>query len=135
MVFKAKKDWFYRFIFYLIFFAFFYIMYESLRNNDWLGIVVTIVLLFFLSWIWFGTTYVINDHFLRIRTGPLKKDIDIQKISNLRKAKNPFASAALALERIEINYHPYETIQISPQHPEKFITALQRIHPEIRIIE
>lgn len=135
MVFKAKKDWFYRLIFYLTFIAFFYIIYESYQSNEWLGIVISLMFIFFLGWIWFGTTYVIQDDLLQIRTGPIKKYIEINNISNIRRTKNPFASAALAMERIEINYEPYETIQISPLNVEKFIAILQEIHPDIRIID
>lgn len=135
MIFKAKKDLLYRIVFYISFGLLFYATYSTIQEREWIATVVMILLLCFLASIWFGTTYTINEQTLIIRSGPFKQTINITDITNVRKMKNPFASAALAMKRLEINNRHYNTVQISPVEATNFINELQKIQPEIKVID
>lgn len=135
MIFKAEKDLLYRIIFYTSFGLLFYAIYSTIQEREWIATVVMILLLCFIASIWFGTTYTINEHTLIIRSGPFKQIVNITDITNIRKTKNPFASAALAMKRLEINDRHYNTVQISPVRARNFISELQKIQPDIKIIE
>lgn len=132
MVFKAKKDLFYTIVFSLIFIFLSLSIYDTVSKKEWLASFMLALLFGFLAYLWFGTKYVILDGKLIIRSGPFKQELLIKDITSIRYTKNPFTSAALALERIELNDRHYNTIQISPKHLKHFIEVLFKLNPNIK---
>lgn len=135
IIFKVKKDLLYSVLFYGAFILFFFGFYDGIVSSKWLTIILMPIFISFFAWIWFGSRYSLVDGMLIIRIGPFKRTIEIAKITTVRKTKSVLASAALAIERLEINYAHYETIQISPVETDRFITELKKIEPDISVIE
>lgn len=109
--------------------------YDAIMTFSIVGMIVAIGLLIFIGSIWFLTRYRIEGEKLTVQSGFIIKNIDIEKITSIRRTKNIFSAPALSLERIEINYHPYETVQISPKNTKLFIETLQKINTNIRVDE
>lgn len=78
----------------------------------------------FLLWCWYTTYYILNDHTLIIRSGPINKTIEFQSITSIQKTSNPLAGPALSMQRIEIVYGLYKIAIISPENRDQFITIL-----------
>ncbi|HLR73686.1 MAG TPA: PH domain-containing protein [Virgibacillus sp.] len=77
-----------------------------------------------LLWLWFGTSYRIDDEALIVRSGPFKSTIDIKTIKKLKDTKTLLAGPALSLDRIEIQYKTYDTVIVSPKDKIEFIETL-----------
>lgn len=98
-------------------------------------VIMAIALLLFIGFIWFFTRYTIEGEKLIVKSGFMKQTIDIQKITSLRNTKSIIAAPALSIQRLEINYHPYESTQISPKSRTLFVENLQKINPETQVVE
>ena len=134
MVFLSKKDTWMGIIFGALVAAFLWVLYHSVFVQlDILGIIVMITMIFFLGSIWFNTRYIIEGNQLQISYGPIKKTIVIQDIKFIRKTKNPFVAPALSMNRVEINYGKYSTVQVSPKEIEKFVSELQKKNTNIQL--
>ncbi|MFD1848889.1 PH domain-containing protein [Oceanobacillus bengalensis] len=95
---------------------------------------VMLVVGVFLLWFWFRTGYLIEDHHIKVRYGPIKQTVHIQDIQQVVKSKLPFSSPALSLERIQINCaSKYDQVTISPENQQVFIEKLLEINPDIAI--
>lgn len=69
-----------------------------------------------------------------IRSGLItNQKIDINDIRKIVQTTNPMSSPALSLDRIEIFYHKFDSIIISPKDKILFIEDLKRINPAIEI--
>lgn len=134
-MFRSKKDIWMGVIIWASILLFINMLYDGFVTRSVILIIVAIGLLLFIGSIWFFTRYIIEGEKLIVQYGFIKQDIDIEKITSIRRTKNIFTAPALSLNRIEINYHPYETTQISPKHARLFIETLQKINPNIRINE
>lgn len=121
-------------------------MYFKSKKDIWLGVLTwgVIILMFFmmitlqnivvyivgilnnalLLWLWFGTSYRIDDEALIVRSGPFKSTIDIKTIKKLKATKTLLAGPALSLDRIEIQYKTYDSVIVSPKDKTKFIEIL-----------
>ncbi|WP_226670609.1 PH domain-containing protein [Metabacillus litoralis] len=95
---------------------------------------LSIILPIFILWMWLTTYYVITENKLIIRFGPFKKHIELDTIKSVKKTMNPLSSPALSLRRLEIVYHQYNSILISPLDREEFIEILSKRCPHIKII-
>ncbi len=94
----------------------------ALPQNMWLlGIVIGLPIILLLLWIYLGTYYEIKEDHLYCRCGPMVEKIPYKQIKSIKKSKNPLASMALSLERIEIK-----------QHGKRYITGTTFISPEDR---
>ncbi|MDT0161209.1 MULTISPECIES: PH domain-containing protein [Bacillus] len=102
-------------------------------DKQWIKIVVLWSVGFCLLWIWFKTGYTIKNDSLQIQSGHYKKEIDISEIRSIRKTNNPFTAPSLSIDRIEVNYGKYNTIQISPKNLDGFISELKMKKPHIQI--
>ncbi|CAM4249812.1 hypothetical protein BAMA_06620 [Bacillus manliponensis] len=105
-----------------------------LFREDFIFLVFTIPLGILLIWSWFTTGYTVKEADLIVKSGPLTKGISILDIKKITKTKNPFASPALSVERLEILYgDTNEVIFISPFQKEEFIRLLMKVNPKIRV--
>lgn len=105
-----------------------------LTGRDYGTLFFSVPLAVFLLWSWFSTGYHIADGKLLIRSGPVKKSIAIHEIRSIARSRNPLASYALSMDRLEIIYgSTFDMILISPKHQDQFIEMLKQIHPPIEI--
>ena len=108
-------------------------MTPDFLNKQWVKIVVLFPIGICLMWIWLKTGYTIKNNSIKIQYGPFKKYIRIDEVHSIRETKNPFTAPALSMNRIEINYGKYETIQISPKEIILFVNELQKKNSHIQI--
>ena len=119
--FKSKKDvWLSVLIWGVIILMFFIMITEQNIVVYIVGILNNVLLL----WLWFGTSYRIDDEALIVRSGPFKSTIDIKTIKKLKDTKTLLAGPALSLDRIEIQYKTYDTVIVSPKDKIEFIETL-----------
>lgn len=119
--FKSKKDaWLSVLIWGVIILMFFIMITEQNIVVYTAGILNNALLL----WIWFGTSYRIDDEALIVRSGPFISTIDIKTIKKLKATKTLLAGPALSLDRIEIQYKTYDTVIVSPKDKIEFIETL-----------
>ena len=74
--------------------------------------------------IWVSTYYVLGENELIVKCGFLKSKIAYSSIKKVEETRNPLASSALSLDRIEIVYNGGGHILISPQKKQEFLTQL-----------
>ena len=133
MYFPSKKDlWIYLVIWICVIACLTPIFIE----RDFEVLFFTIPLAILLIWTLFTTGYKVNDELLIIQNGPIKKKISIKDIKKISKTKNPLASSALSIDRLEITYgSKFEMELVSPKDKEKFISLLKSINPQIEVTD
>lgn len=105
-------------------------------GRDFEVLFFTIPLAILLIWALFTTGYKVNDELLIIQNGPVKKKILIKDIKKISKTKNPLASSALSIDRLEITYgSKFEMELVSPKDKPKFTYSLKSINPQIEVID
>ena len=103
-------------------------------GRDYEALFFTIPLGIFLCWSWFTTGYNINEDYLMIQYGPIKKNIPIKDIKSISQTKNFIAASALSIDRLEILYGvDFGTAIISPKDRRKFVAHLIDINPKIEM--
>ena len=128
--FKSKKDiWLAVSIWGVIILMFFMMITEQNIVVYIVGILNNALLL----WLWFGTSYKIDDEDLIVRSGPFKSTIDIKSIKKLRATKTLLAGPALSIDRIEIQYKRYDSVIVSPKEKNKFIESLLSKNKSIEV--
>lgn len=98
-----------------------------------LTILLMLAIIILFSSFWFNTRYTLEDDQLKISYGPITKRIPISAITAIRKTKNPFTAPALSMQRIELTYDQYHTVQISPKETQRFIMELTNKNAEIQV--
>ena len=105
-------------------------------GRDFEVLFFTIPLAILLIWALFTTGYKVNDELLIIQNGPIKKKILIKDIKKISKTKNPLASSALSIDRLEITYgSKFEMELVSPKDKQKFTSLLKSINSQIEVID
>ncbi len=95
-------------------------------------LIITLLLLGFISMPFLGTRYIIEGTTLLIQSAPFTKQrYDILAISSISNSNNPISSPALSLDRIKITFNNRRSVLISPAKKEDFLRELQRINPHI----
>lgn len=84
----------------------------------------------------FTTKYVIEDNSIRYQFGFLKGNISIEDIKLIQLGKTMWVGkkCGLASKGIIITYNRFDEIYITPKEQERFIEALQKINPNLKII-
>ncbi|WP_338448393.1 PH domain-containing protein [Niallia oryzisoli] len=107
-------------------------MTPEFLDKQWIKIIILFPIGFGFMWIWFKTGYTIENHFLKIEYGPIKKKIKIDEIHSIRETTNPFTAPALSMDKIEITYARFHTISISPKKKMEFARLLLKQNPYIK---
>ncbi|WP_174990291.1 PH domain-containing protein [Pandoraea captiosa] len=76
-------------------------------------------------WILLDTRYLLTSDELRIHCGPLRWQIPIQDIIYISATRSLFASPALSLDRLRIDYRDGRMVMVSPRDKEPFIAAIK----------
>lgn len=104
----------------------------ALIANDWISLGVTVLVWGLVGWIWFSTGYDVDGDTLHIHSGPLRQTIPVSEITRIRATRNPLASMALSLDRLEIR-SSRRTTMVSPEDKERFIRTLLERNPNITV--
>ena len=116
------------------------VLYLGIRENgvSIAPIVIVSLVIGFLLWVLLDTRYVIKNHFLLYRSGPIRGRIDIQNIQKIKKHSGLYVPVtlkpALDTKGFIITYNKYDDLFISPIKSEVFLEELMKINPKIEII-
>ncbi|GIV58315.1 MAG: hypothetical protein KatS3mg042_1228 [Rhodothermaceae bacterium] len=94
--------------------------------DRWVGAGALVLLLATLLLV-FPCRYHLTDTLLLVRCGVLRYRIPLDTIERIRPTRNPLASAALSLDRLQIDYRKgtfSRTVLISPRDREAFLRDL-----------
>ena len=130
MHFPSKKDWWLGWIMWI---AVLLPPVMLIKEGAYVQFLICIPITLFVGWIWFGTGYTITEKEIKIRSGPLRVNIPIGDIKKIRGTRNPLASPALSLDRLEIKYRKYSTALISPNDKEGFVRAIKERNQDVEI--
>ncbi|MDR7210056.1 PH domain-containing protein [Flavobacterium piscis] len=92
------------------------------------------LVIIFIVHMFMTTFYIIEGEKLIIKCGFLINiSIAVETIKKISETNNIMSSPALSLDRLEILYNKFDTVMISPKEKIKFIEAIQKINPEVKI--
>lgn len=141
MKFKSRKDLLFQvltfgfiglFIGIILFQTFFnkVVNFESVFSDFLLLLVIG-----FLLWLNFGTEYELTQTKLKYRSGPIRGEIEIERIKEIVKGKNLWSGLKPATARngLIIKYDKYEEIYISPKTNNTFIVKILEYKKDIKI--
>jgi len=88
-----------------------------------------------LTWFWFGTSYSIENEYIKYQSGFLGGKIAIQDIRKIEMNKTLWVGyrPALATKGLIIHYGKFNLIYFSPVDKEKFVALLQTVNPAIEV--
>jgi hypothetical protein len=107
---------------------------NSFTEKPFTALLLFIPLIIFL-WIYFDTSYKIENNELIYRSGFLKGKIEILSIKEILKGKTMWSGIkpALAGKGLIIKYNKYEEIYVAPESNDEMISDLLKINSEIKI--
>lgn len=93
--------------------------------------------LILIFWIYFDTSYKIENIELIYRSGFLRGKIEIPNIKEIRKGKTMWSGIkpALAKNGLIIKFNKYDEIYIAPENNNELISDLLKVNSEIKITE
>jgi hypothetical protein len=138
-IYKASRKGFinYLLIGFLIFpIAIFYFEEKTFTQNPFI-LLLLLSPLILITWIYFDTSYKIENGKLIYRSGFLRGKIEIQKIREIITGKTMWSGRkpALAKKGLIIKFNKYDEIYIAPQNNKEMISDLLKVNPEINIVE
>ncbi|HUT77779.1 MAG TPA: PH domain-containing protein, partial [Polyangia bacterium] len=84
-------------------------------------------------WLLYGTDYVLGGDTLRIRSGPFRWRVRLDRIVEVVPSRNPLSSPACSLDRLHIRYTGSRRgILISPEDRSRFLQTLAARSPQLR---
>jgi len=107
--------------------------WQMVSYKSLLWSMLSLLIIAYLLWLWFGTGYKIEGRVIKIRSGPLRRTVKITEITKISATKNPLSAHALSIDRIEIMYGKYDTAIISPKNKAHFINVLVTENPDIQV--
>jgi hypothetical protein len=133
--FASKRDSFYSIAVWgtiaILFFSIILNFSLALFNLFW-GL-IGLVAIGFLVWIWFGTSYRIENETIKIKNGPFKWMVKIQDINSISKRRSLLATSSLSVERFVLHYDKYGEMLLSPKAESEFIELLITKNSQIKL--
>lgn len=109
------------------------VMVLMLTEKAWAGIAIVACIAAFILHLFATTYYTISGNELKVRSGFLINiTIDINTITKITPTNNMLSAPALSLDRLEIFYNKYDSVMVSPENKEEFITKLKEINTDIK---
>lgn len=106
----------------------------SLREGEWVALMIHAVVAVFVGHLFFTTYYVIEGETLTVKSSLLiNLGIDIRSIRKMTETNNPLSSPALSLDRLWIDYGQRGAVMISPEDKEGFIRHILLINPSVEV--
>lgn len=121
LYFKSKKDTFFALLIWGVIILMGWLMIVDKSVMIYIVDVLTISLLL---WLWFGTSYKIEEELLKIKSGPFRSTVNIGDIKRVNATKTLLAGPALSVDRIEILHRNYDTAIVSPKARTEFVRTL-----------
>ena len=104
-------------------------------DQNWVGFIFIIVVISYVIYSFSTTVYSIEGDKLKIKCGYFFNFlIEIKDIKKISETFNIISSPALSFNRLEILYNKFDTLLISPKDKIRFLEAVKRINPEIKIV-
>ena len=86
------------------------------------------------AWLFFGTAYEMTaDNRLVVRSGPVRRTIDLASVRAVKATNSPWSAPALSLNRIEIVMEGAPSLVISPADRARFVSELVSRAPGVRL--
>lgn len=102
------------------------------RIMYWVFSIFTLLMLSYIVYLNFNTSYTINNTKVIVKCGRLyTKEIDINTIKSIAKTSVLLSAPAPSYKRIELVYGKYETLVISPKNEKDFAKDLVKINSNI----
>ncbi len=76
-------------------------------------------------WVMRATYYVLHVEQLRIRCGPFRWTVPLDKIQSVERTRTIESGPALSLDRVRLRYGRFRWVVISPERREQFLTELE----------
>ncbi|MFD2101092.1 PH domain-containing protein [Flagellimonas iocasae] len=109
-------------------------IYQQVKSELWIGVVIQVVVLVLVLLIFFSISYEIHGKTLWVKSFFwVKKEVPIESITRISETYNPISSPAASLDRLEILYGKYNSVIISPKDKMDFIAHLKSIAPDIEV--
>ncbi len=138
-IYKAKRKGFINYLligFMALPFIFFYFDKDKFIEEPFLILLLVIPLILIL-WIYFDTSYKIENDKLIYRSGFLRGKIEIASITEIVKGKTMWSGIkpALATKGLIIKFNQYDEIYIAPENNDDILSDLLKVNPDIGITE
>lgn len=109
-------------------------LYLSISESNWAGTILTSLAIAFFIYLLSTTRYIIAGKKLEIKCGIFyDRFIDIYRIKKITDVTDYFAAPATSVKRLEIYFDEINSVEISPDDRNGFITSLLNINPAIKI--
>lgn len=141
MKFKSRKDILFQLLGFSIIGFFigiilFRIFSDGIENYNfmWIDIFISTVA-GFLIWLGLGTNYELTQTELKYKSGPIRGEIEIDKIHEIIKGKTLWSGLKPATARngLIIKYEKYNEIYISPKTNHSFVKKILELNDKIKI--
>jgi len=130
LFFPSKKDtWFALLIWGVIIFM----AWQMIADKSLVVYVIGGLTIALLLWLWFGTSYKIDEALLKIKSEPFRSTVKIGDIKRINATKTLLAGPALSIDRIEILHRKYDIAIVSPKDRTEFVQALLTKNKSIEI--
>ena len=131
MKFKAKVDWWMHLVLASMPLTNIWVFFLWIQHGRIITLLCAAFILllnvFLIMPLWINTHYVLDENELRVKCQPLINErIPYASIKTVRETRNPLASAALSLDRVEIAYGVGGVIMILPQNKQEFLRQLEQ---------
>lgn len=103
--------------------------------NIWISLLLIATALLMI-WLWKGTSYELDSHYLTYKSGPIKGKVKMESIREIVVGKTLWAGLkpATAVHGIIIRYNKHDEIYISPLSNEHFVKEILKLNPNIKVI-
>lgn len=141
MKFQSRKDAFFIIVTFSIIALLIWVLSEIIPGDlGWIDLslaVIILLLVVFIVWMYFDTSYILNEKELSYKSGPLRGKIEINLITEVVKDKTLWVGLKPATARngLIIRYKKYNEIYISPKTNDLFIAKLLEFNSEVNIVE
>jgi len=140
MKFKSRKDTLFITVIYGLILFFIVMFLVDLvdngieKNEGWMYLVI-LAATGLLIWIFHGTKYELTKKYLKYKSGPIRGEIELEKITQIIKNKTLWVGMkpATAKNGLIIKYEKYNEIYISPKTNETFIKQILKLNSGIEI--
>jgi hypothetical protein len=88
-------------------------------------------------WCWLGTYYLIDNETLITRCGPFIRRVSIKEITLIRLNQRTISGIwkpTLSFDSIEVQYKTDQSIYITPQNQDDFLSELKNTNDKIKVI-
>lgn len=141
MKFQSRKDAFFIIVTFSIIALLIWVLSKIIPGDlGWIDLslaVIILLLVVFIVWMYFDTSYILNEKELSYKSGPLRGKIEINLITEVVKDKTLWVGLKPATARngLIIRYKKYNEIYISPKTNDLFIAKLLEFNSEVNIVE